>query len=131
MDDCILRRQRERDIMHCYFETLRSPHTREMGRREMLHFMAEAPAPRFYVSYEIARRIISRMERQLPINVSNRKKREMYEEIFRQYRNRKRNTERADFRCLNEIITSPAPSFYVSDITMQGIIYRSLRRKRK
>lgn len=129
--DCMPHKQREHDIMHRYFEMLKSSRMNTtMCRKDILHTLAVGQAPRFYVTYEIARRIISRMERKLPISVNNKRKKEMYDEIYKRYSDVKKATGCIGYRCLDEIITSPAPSFYVSDMTMQGIIYRSLRRKR-
>lgn len=131
--DCMPHKQREHDIMHRYFEMLKCSRTstNAMCRKDILHLLAEGQAPRFYVTYEIARRIISRMERKLPISVNNKRKREMYDEIYKRYSDLKKATGCIGYRCLDEIILSPAPSFYVSDMTMQGIIYRSLRKRLK
>ena len=128
--ECSLREQRERDIMQLYFATLRDVHAAngDASRSDVMATLAQAPAPRFYVSFEIARRMVSCMERGMPVNMHNRKI-DMYREIYRRYSLYKERTCCTGYQCLYEILASQAPSFYITAITMQGIVYRSMRKK--
>lgn len=89
------------------------------------------PASRFWVSELRAAEVISAMLRgeapdnQLP------KRREMYEEILRRVVEWQRgNPGRPLSDAVAEVVNSPAPEFYLSDLSAKVIIYRVRRAAR-
>lgn len=100
---------------------------------EIMSNVAKGPAPRFYVTYENARRFVSLLERGKSLPLTNKNKIEQYEEIFRRWCKRlkgKKSGNRKKFYVLEDIILEPAPSFYLSKDRISGSYYRSNRKKR-
>lgn len=87
----------------------------------------QRPAPRFFVSFQTARRIVSQMMRGIKPKGVNRNKMMMYEEIMKRYVNA--GGDGTQYKTLEQIIEQPAPSLYVNQSTMRSIIYRSLKKK--
>lgn len=85
-------------------------------------------APRFYVTFENARRFISMLARKKKLPLINSNKLAMYKEIYRRYVQRiKDDSRRYKYMILEQIIEEPAPSFYLDEDTFRGIVYRTLR----
>jgi hypothetical protein len=72
----------------------------------------EFPAPRFYICYEEARRILSRMDRGLPVNIKGKEKRKMYQDLRSRFREQKEKGGRSS-AALRDAIISEAPGFYI------------------
>lgn len=89
--------------------------------------LAGVEAPRFYVTFEEARRIVSLMLRGELIT-ERAERMAMYEELARRVRARWSQGEKG-FGCLTEILTEPAPRFYIAPETIKGIIYREMRKR--
>lgn len=86
------------------------------------------PAPRFFVTYENARRFVSLLVRKGEMPLLNENKLQMYKELYRRYMQRIQYG-RNRFRILESIIEEPAPSFYLDVESFRGIIYKTLRRR--
>ena len=96
---------------------------------EAFEMLAGVEAPKFYVSLERARISVSRMVRAkwFPSHIA---KLAMYEELTRRAMARWARGEKG-YDCLEEIINEPAPSFYLDKLTMKGIVYREMRKRRR
>lgn len=88
---------------------------------EAFEELAKAPAPRFYVSFEEARRNVSRISRGLHPQRANANRIEMYKELCRRWK----LTRAKGFEVLAAIIQEPAPSFYLSIGRLKSIVYRT------
>lgn len=86
----------------------------------------ESSAPRYYISFEEARRNVSRILRNKPIDRSNKYIIKMYKDLAK--RVKEYNTEHdrniIDFECLFDILNEKANSFYLSKSTIRNIIYK-------
>lgn len=117
-----LRKAFKEDVVKVYYECLRE-HKRSDVAIEQL---ANAPAPRFYVEFELARRMVSLIERGRPLPIKNENKIAMFEELHRRWK--KRGV--ASFEPLQEIINEPAPSFYRTRDTMKCVVYGRAKLKK-
>ena len=87
----------------------------------------ESPAPRYYITFEEARRNVSRILRGETLNRGNKTNSKMYEDLAEKVKeyNIKHDKDIIDFNCLFNIIDSPAESFYLSKHTILAIISKS------
>lgn len=95
------------------------------GNKEIARIVSISPAPRFYISYEEARRYVSRMERGKPIPLKNKLRFEQIKELHRRWK----LTGSTRYVPLVGIIDSPAPSFYLSHHHILSIIYKKIAKK--
>lgn len=84
-------------------------------------------APQFYISYDVARRVISLMEKGENVRFKNSCIESMYKEIFRRYNEKK--TDKKSFLILETILKERAPSFYINKDRFLYIIYNKLRNR--
>ena len=128
--DKSVREQRKDAILATFFETMKKLSEKNplVTYGEVMEKAVKESAPRFFVNYESARRLISLMARKKRLPVNNKNKLEMYKEIYRRYTesDKKKNGK---YKSLEEILSEPAPSFYVDRSTFQGIVYRTLRER--
>ena len=115
-----LQMQKVRDLREAFFKVT-STHP-GMLYRDAYKVAAESGAPRFYCTYEQARRFVSLINRKQPLPLKQENKRRMYRGIYKKWKAAGYTT----FKALYEIINSPAPSFYLSETTVMafGRIYR-------
>lgn len=130
MDD-MFREIRDNSIREAYFDTMKSlrkvmPY---ISTEEIIQEMMKKEAPRFFITYDNARRIISLMHRGKSIQVTNTNKLSMYQEIYRRFLMYKQEMKAPGYCILKIIIEQPAPSYYVAIDTMRGIIYKSLKNR--
>lgn len=97
---------------------------------ELLDIARKMEAPRFYVTFDNARRFVSMLDRGLELPLKNENKKRMYEELHRRLR-KKRGDKKKCYQLLEEIITSPAPEFYMDAETFRQVFYKTIRNKRK
>lgn len=111
----------------------------------------QAPAPRYYTSYEMARRFVSQIHRRQALThgaplsaaksiVHNRdnqyyldfrpNKMVMYYDLYRELLRRSKG-KIISYAPLREIIMEPAPSYYLSRNSFRWVIEKSLGNKRK
>ena len=120
---------RKQDVVNSFFESLKEVRkTRPFASQdEIIRHAANSNAPRFYVTFENARRFVSLLARKKRLPLINTNKLAMYKEIYRRYRKRvKECGERYKYIILDEIIREPAPSFYLDIETFRGIVYKTL-----
>ena len=125
-----VRNMRKQDVVNSFFESLKEVRkTRPFATQdEIIRHAANGNAPRFYVTFENARRFVSLLARKKRLPLINTNKLAMYKEIYRRYRKRvKECGERYKYIILDEIIREPAPSFYLDIETFRGIVYKTLR----
>lgn len=124
-----VRNRRKQDVVKCFFESLREIRkSRPFATQdEVIRYAVNSEAPRFYVTFENARRFVSLLSRKKQLPLSNSNKLAMYKEIYRRYKQRvKECGERYRYVILDEIIREPAPSFYLDVETFRGIVYKTL-----
>lgn len=124
-----VRNIRKQDVVNSFFESLKEVRkTRPFASQdEIIRHAANSKAPRFYVTFENARRFVSLLARKKSLPLSNTNKQAMYKEIYRRYKKRvKECGERYKYIILDEIIREPAPSFYLDIETFRGIVYKTL-----
>lgn len=120
-----LKKERNAALMDAFRRVLKDAKTAGAA----FEMLSRVEAPRFYVSFEQARLSVSRMlaAKWFPCHIA---KLAMYEELTRRVLARWQRGEKG-YDCLEEIINEPAPSFYLDKLTMKGIVYREMRKKRK
>ena len=130
MED-ILRDIRDNSIKEAYFDTMKSLRTvmPYISTDEIIREIIKRPAPRFFISYENARRIVSLMSRGKTVRIANENKRRMYNDLYNAYMNCKSKMNIPGFCILKYIIEQEAPSYYVSLFTMRGIVYKSIKNR--
>ena len=128
-----VRNMRKQDVVNSFFESLKEVRkTRPFATQdEIIRHAANGNAPRFYVTFENARRFISLLSRKKKLPLINSNKLEMYKEIYRRYMQQvKDSSKRYKYIILERIIEEPAPSFYLDEETFRGIIYKTLRKRK-
>ena len=128
--DITVRDIRRQDIIDSFFNSLKELRkTRPfVTQNEVIEHAARSTAPRFYVTFENARRFVSLLMRGKRLPIVNKNKVEMYKEIYRRWRARQKGG-RNRYLVLADIILEPAPSFYLSEDRIKGCYYRSMRKK--
>lgn len=116
-----LRKTFKADVVKAYHECLKQYKRADVAFEQL----AMMPAPRFYVEFELARRMVARIERGRSLPVKNENQIAMFEELHRRWK--KRGV--ASFEPLLEIIGETAPRFYRDCDTMKGIVYRQMKLK--
>ncbi len=125
-----VRKMRKEDVTKAFFETMREVRKSnpQATQNDIIEQAAKCKAPRFYVTFENARRYISLMVRKKRVPIVNKNKMEMYKEIYRRYIKRIQESSCPyRFIVLENIIEEPAPSFYLDEETFRGIVYKTLR----
>lgn len=118
-------------VVNAYFDTVKklNKKTCYVPQDIIIEQAIASGAPRFYTSYENARRFISMLERGKNIPLKSPNKLSMYKEIHRRFKEEKEIYHCQGYTILAEIIESPAPSFYMNLETFRKILYNSLKRK--
>lgn len=123
------KRSRDKSIVDTYFATAREMRQRglfpETG--ELISVVAKSGAPRFYVDYESARRVISLMDRGIESRTRNANKRQMYRDLYKLFLEQRASSGEPGYLALLSTLSGPAPSFYLSESTMRTIIYRGIK----
>ena len=141
-EQTIIREARKRDVVSCFFSLLKEYPNEKIG--DIFKRVEKHPAPRFYVTPEVARRHISiiakKGKKALPL--TNERKREMYFDIYLNWQKdcAEKGIEpmRLDgsfgyfvnvYNITENFLEQQAPSFYLDLETIKGLVYRELRRK--
>ena len=127
----------ERDFLKAYKRVLNDFGNTviPLSQRELVARVIYGGAPRFYITYEMARRNVSGILRGMPYECKNKLKREMYNDIARltvEYRARHKRY-RDDFNSALMAVLSeyPAPRFYLNEKSAYNMLCTLLRRQRK
>ena len=129
----VIREKKAKDFTEAVFALMRERSMDKMG--DIIAAAAAGPAPRFYVSFENARRFVSLIMRGKKIPLVNKDKMAMYEELAKKYIARRKQLRNdgeryVNYTLLEEIIETPAPSFYADAKTLRFLFYRYMRLKR-
>lgn len=81
-------------------------------------------ASRFYVSTEEAVKVIMRAHHGFPFNFDQKEKQKMYTEIYKRYKEVILIDKRNIYSVLEDIINSPAPSFYITQRYLNLILQK-------
>lgn len=129
--DKTIREIRKEAVVNTFFDTIKrlSQNNPLTTHKEAIERAVQSAAPRFFVTYENAQRLISLMARKKPLPKINKNKIEMYKEIFRRYMKQCKGRY-GRYEILESILQEPAPSFYLDANTFQGILYKTLRERR-
>ena len=123
----VINQKKKADLSKLVYKLMREHPDKKMY--EIINLAASHPAPRFYVSYENARRYVSELERGKELNLKVKHTIDMYKELHRRYvllrkERREAGVRRINYTLLEEIIDSPAPSFYASSDGLRWLFYR-------
>lgn len=122
---------RRSHIIGAFFDAMKSMRKYPVTQDDIIRSVMAKGAPRFYVSYENARRYVSRIERGKPLGFKNKNTILMYQELYRRYKEYKDRTGIVGFSILTKILQEKAPSYYIDLKTFREIIYGYYRSIRK
>ena len=125
---------RKQAIIDTFFETMKNCRKIDpfASLEKIIEKAAATTAPRFFVSFENARRFVSMLVRKKRLPLVNKNKVEMYKELFRRYKKQRQEdfTSRViNYTLLEKIIEEPAPSFYLDTETFRCLLYKALRER--
>ncbi len=123
---------RKKAVIDTFFATFRKMKkgNPDISIGDVLKEAVKASAPRFYISYENARRFISLLARKKHLPIANNNKIAMYKELYKRYMERIKDKCNS-YTILESIIEEPAPSFYIDEGTFRGLLYKAIRERRK
>lgn len=122
-----VREMRKDAVVKTFFETVKKLKSKDKNvtQEEIFNNASKCAAPRFFVTFEIARRLISSMVKNRRLPIKNKNKIEMYKELYRRYMKQCKGKV-GNYTILESIIEEPAPSFYLDTGSFRGIVYRTL-----
>lgn len=116
--------QKEEDVREAYHKALLhfGENAVYVPKASLIKKAMEFTAPRFYISYEEARRVVSKLSRGIDIGRKGSNKARMYADIYRRYA----ACGAAGFPALIRILNSEAPGFYIGKRQFIRIINKKL-----
>ena len=117
-----------KDVVNALYKAMSENQGKKMS--ELFDIARKMEAPRFYISFHEARRFVSMLDRGLELPLKNENKKRMYQELYNRLK-KKRGDKKAGYTLLTEIITSPAPEFYMEAEAFRQIFYKTIRSKKK
>ena len=120
--------QRRKDIFEAYEKAINSfgDMAKFIPKSVIIEKAMTYMAPRFYVTYEIARRAISDMIKGRSPRATGDQKSRMYNEILKRFKDSSTNT--SSFTILMDILETETEGFYISKKQFSRIIYQQLKR---
>ncbi len=128
-----VREMRKQDVIDCFYNSFKEVRKNKpyATQNDIIKYAVNCKAPRFYVTFENARRFVSMMARKKKLPFINENKLAMYKEIYRRWLQQVKDcNKRYKYIILENIIEEPAPSFYLDEESFRGIIYKTLRSRR-
>lgn len=116
------------DVVNAFYKAMSENPDKKV--LELFDIARKMEAPRFYVTFDNARRIISMLDRGLELPLIFESKKRMYQELYNRLK-KKRGNKKQCYQLLEEIINSPAPEFYMDTETFKQIFYKTIRSKKK
>ena len=114
---------RNKDLMRAYKRLI--DETRDIRMSEIYEKVVQMPSERFWVSEERAAIVVSNMLKGRSIAQMRPNKREMFEEICRRTRElQKQRPDDTVYDLVFDVVSSPAPKFYLTPKTAKVIISR-------
>lgn len=125
----ILKEVRVKSIKDSYFDVMKSLQKSSLyvSTEDIVQELMKRSAPRFFIDYENARRVISLMHRGKPVSMPNENKMNMYKEIYKRFLELTQNSNAPGYYLLEYVLEQPAPSYYVNIGTMRAIVYKSIK----
>lgn len=122
-----VREMRKEAVVKTFFDTVKKlkEKNKKVTQQEIFDNACNSTAPRFFVTFEIARRLVSTMVNKRRLPIKNKNKIEMYKELYRRYMKRCKG-KTGNYTVLESILEEPAPSFYLDAGSFRGIVYRTL-----
>lgn len=114
--------QRDEAVMEVFHRALKEHAGKPIG--EIMRIASAMPAPRFYVSPSVAIKRVSELARGKWRSKYEASKLQ-YEELLRRWR----ASGAKNYTALADIVEEPAPSFYLSYITFEQLVYRIMRQR--
>lgn len=100
-------------------------------KTELIRLAINSKAPRYYISENTARKIISKYQKTGEINSFKSQNRRMIEEIIVKYTEEiKKNPNKSTSAILEDIIYSEASSFFIARTTAYDILHRYYAKKK-
>ena len=119
---------KSKSIVNAVYKAMSENPNKKMS--ELYEIARKMPAPRFYVTFDKARRFVSMLDRGLDLPLKNENKKSMYKELYNRLK-KKRGDKKGCYTLLEEIITSPAPEFYMDAETFKQVFYKTIRSKKR
>ena len=126
----------ERDLLAAYDRLIRECGVKSLliSPRDLVAQVVHSPAPKFYITYEMARRNVSALLRGRLPDCHNKLKRQMYADIARltidYQRRHKRYADDFNGALMAVLSEYPAPRFYISERSAYNMLC-ALRRQRQ
>lgn len=101
-----------------------------VDKRKVAYSVASGPAPRFYTTVDTAIRRVNEIEAGT-FTLSNPKEIEMFHEINKRYQEKLKEYAGRKYRVdiMHEVITGPAPSFYITPSYAYRLMYEKEDKK--
>lgn len=116
------------DVVNAFYKAMSENPDKKIG--ELFEIARLLPASRFYVTFDNARRFVSMLDRGLELPLTFESKKRMYQELYSRLK-KKRGDKKWCYTLLEEIITSPAPEFYMDAATFKDVFYKTIRSKKR
>lgn len=111
-------------VLNLYWELKKKSPSKTIA--QLAEVIYNSPAPKFFCTFENARRVVSQLHRGLKVRVSNPNTLAMYKEIYRRWLEKDiEDKVKNRFETLYDIIHGEAPSFYASKTTIISYITQS------
>lgn len=121
--------ERDRDLLAVFRRTIEG--CKHINLYEVANKVVNSPAPRFYVSEYRARNVIKRMFNGKPLHKISPLRMEMYEEIFARVKEaRKVMQHKPLLLVIEEVLSQPAPKFYLTEKSGVVILHKIQKRLR-
>ena len=119
----VYREERKNSLLRTYKELL--PYVGEIPHDEMLVLITQSPSERFWVSEERALDIIKKMVSGEPITIKRETTTRMFKEILRRVKDLGKRYPNWDLaRLVCDVISKPAPEFYITPKSAAVILHR-------
>lgn len=121
--------QKKEDVYKAYERAIRElgKEARYASKEAIIEKAMSYPAPRYYVSPEVAIRNISLMFRGIQPDMRNPMKIDMYDDLYRRFV--RRGLRHSGYRYLETIINREAPSFFIEKSRFTRIVNEKLKGK--
>ena len=119
---------KKQDVVNAFYKAMSLNPDKKIG--ELFDIARKMEAPRFYVTFENARLFVSMLDRGLELPLTFESKKRMYQELYNRLK-KKRGDKKKCYQLLEEIITSPAPEFYMDVETFKQVFYKTIMSKKR
>lgn len=113
-----------KDVVNALYKAMSENPDKKIS--DLFEIACKMPVPRFYVTFDQARRFVSMLDRGLDLPMLNPNRIAMYKELHRRLKKVRGNKEKS-YNLLEDIILSPAPEFYMDLETFRGAFYKAFK----